>query len=71
MGTVTNSGCITKLDLPPDQVLEAALGKMSSVVIIGYDNEENEYFASSIAYGPEVVWLLERLKLKLLTVDDE
>lgn len=68
MGTVTNLGCITSLDLPPDRVLEGALGKLSSVVIIGYDNEENEYFASSIAGGPEVLWLLEILKLKLLSV---
>ena len=69
MGTVTNIGGITKLDLPPDRVLEAARGKLSSVVIIGYDNEENEYFASSIADGPEVLWMLERAKMKLLTVE--
>lgn len=69
MGDVVNFGGITSLDLPPDQVLEAALGKLSSVVVIGYDNEENEYFGNSIAGGPEVVWLLERLKMKLLTVD--
>lgn len=59
---------ITRLDLPPDRVLDGAKGKMSGLVILGYDTEGNEYFASTYADGGEVLWLLERCKINLLGV---
>ena len=59
---------ITKLDLPPDQILEAAVGKMEGVVIMGWDAQGDEYFASSYADGGTVLWLLERMKKQLLEV---
>jgi len=68
MGEVIELGCITRLDIPPDKVLEKAIGKMDSVVIMGYDKEGEEVFASSIADGGQVLWLLEKCKLKLLKV---
>lgn len=68
MGKVIELGCITRLDLPADKVLENAVGKMEGVVIMGYDKEGEEVFASSIADGGEVLWLLEQCKLKLLKV---
>lgn len=61
---------ITKLDLPPDRLLEAALGKLEGVVILGYDKHGEEYFASSYASGSDVLWLMERLKKQLLEVGD-
>lgn len=61
---------ITILDIPPDRILEAAMGSMDSVVLLGYDNEGNEYFASSIADGSDVLWLLERCKKELLNLED-
>ena len=57
---------ITNLDLPPDRVLEQAIGKLDSVVILGYTKDGDEYFCSSIADGGEVLWIMERLKLCLL-----
>lgn len=68
MGEVVNLGCVTRLDLPPDRILESAIDKLESVVIIGYDKDGQEYFASSIADGAEVVWLMERSKKKLLEI---
>jgi len=68
MGDVIELGCITRLDLPPDKVLEKAIGQLDSVVIMGYDKEGEEVFASSIADGGQVLWLLEQCKLKLLKV---
>ena len=62
---------ITTLDLPPDRILEAAKGKLERVVIVGYDHEGNEYFASSFSDGGEVMWLMERAKLKLMRLADE
>lgn len=61
---------ITKMDLPPERILEAAKGKdLEGVIIIGYDKEGGEYFASSYADGGTVLWLIERCKLALLTGD--
>ena len=58
---------ITKLDLSPDRILEKVKGKLEGVVILGFDKDGEEYFASSYADGGTVMWLLERCKLQLLT----
>jgi hypothetical protein len=62
---------ITKLDSPADHVIESALGKLEGVVILGYDKDGQEYFASSYADGGDMLWLLERAKKALLEVADE
>lgn len=60
-------GCITRLDLPTDTVLDACKGHCSKgVVILGFDDDGQFYFASSIADGGEVIWLLEVAKKELL-----
>ena len=58
---------ITKLDLDPDMVLENTKGKLKGVILIGYDKGGEEYFASTYADGGDVLWLLERMKLRLLS----
>lgn len=60
---------ITTLDLPTEQVLEMAKeAGLTDVVVIGYDKDGDEYFASSKSDGGDVLWLLERAKYKLLTL---
>lgn len=59
---------VTRLDLPPNRILEGALDELEDVVLMGHDKEGNFYFASSIADGGSVLWLMENLKLKLLGV---
>lgn len=59
--------CITKLDVPVDRVLEGAKSQLEGVVIIGYTKDGDEYFASTYADGGEVLWLLERAKIMLMT----
>lgn len=59
---------ITKLDLPPDRVLQSAVGQMDGVVLLGWDKNGELYFASSIADGGEVNWLLDKAKMALLNV---
>ncbi len=59
---------ITRLDLDPDVVLENTKGQLEGLIIIGYDKDGQEYFASSYADGGDVLWLLERMKLRLLNV---
>ena len=68
---IVNFFGVTRLDLPADQILESALGKLKSAIVIGYTSDGEEYFASSIADGGEVVWLIERMKLQLLRVVEE
>lgn len=68
MGSVIDLPVVTRLDLDPDRVLTKAIGECESVVILGYDKDGAEYFASSLADGGSVLWLLERLKKKLLEV---
>jgi len=64
---------VTRLDTDPVLVLREAIesGKLKNVVIMGYDEDEEEYFASSIADGGTVIWLMERLKLQLLRFADK
>lgn len=67
MGTVTVMQNVTRLDIPADRVLEAAgAAELTSVVVLGYTPDGQEYFASSIADGGSVLWLMERLKKQLL-----
>jgi len=70
-GKVIPLGNITRLNIPADQVLVAAIDKLESVIIIGYDKEGQEYFASSIADGGDTLWLVERFKKRLLEIPEE
>lgn len=59
---------ITKLDIDPDVILSAAAGKTDTVVVVGYNKEGELYFASSVADGGAVLWLMELAKKALLEV---
>jgi hypothetical protein len=71
MAEIINLNCVTRLDLPADRVLESAIGKLDKVIIMGYDKDAKEYFASSVADGGEVLWLMERMKKALLVAGEE
>ena len=71
MGDIIPFNGITSLDLDPDVVLEHTKGKLEGFLIAGYDKDGNEYFASTYADGGDVLWLLERMKLRLLSVVEE
>lgn len=70
-GKIISFGGTTTLNMPPDKVLKSAIGKLESVIIIGYDKNENEYFASSIADSGDILWLIERCKQELLTLSED
>lgn len=71
MGRVIPLGCITKLDLPVDRVLESAKGMdLEGVVLLGYRKNGDQYFASTYADGGEVIWLLEMCKKQLLEIGE-
>ena len=72
MGEVVLGDFITRLDVPPDRVIEGAVeASLKSVIIIGYTEGGDEYFASSVADGGTVMFLMERAKFKLLNIVDE
>lgn len=56
---------ITTQDIPVDRVLNAAK-ECDHVLIIGLKDGEPRYYSSS-ADRYQMLWLLERLKLRLLT----
>lgn len=59
----------TTLDIDPDKVLREAIGKLDSVVIMGYtkdSGEMEEYSASSYGDCAKVLWLIKRLERELL-----
>lgn len=70
MGTVIPLNAVTRLDLPPNQILDAARDELECVVVLGYDHDGQEYFATSLADGGEVLWLLERCKVALFAAAD-
>lgn len=71
MGKVIPLNNVTKLDLPVDRVLESAKDQLEGVVLMGYDKEGEFYFASTYADGGDVLWLLENMKKKLLSIGDD
>ena len=56
---------VTTLPLPADRVLENT-PKLQDVVILGYDSEGEFYFSSSIPDGPNINWLMDLAKKRLL-----
>ena len=72
MGEVVNLEQITRLDLPPERIINnAPVTELESVVLIGWKGDGDFYFASSIANGPDVLWLMELAKKKLLEVGED
>lgn len=69
MSNVIQFRGITRLNLDPDLTLENTKGKLKGFVIMGYDTEGEEYFASTYADGGDVLWLMERMKLRLLNTE--
>jgi hypothetical protein len=69
MDNVIPLGNLTKLDLDPDIVLENTKGTLDSFVIVGWDKDGELYFASTMADGGEVLWLLEKTKKQLLDIE--
>lgn len=57
----------TTLDIAAERVLDGAMReKLSDVVVIGYTESDEFYFASSMGDVRDVLWLLEQAKKRLL-----
>ena len=70
MSKVINLPCVTSLNLPPNRILQGAWSKLRGAVLIGWDTYGDFYFASSIADGGDVLWLMEKAKKELLEISE-
>lgn len=64
---------MTKLDLPPDRILEKAREHgLENAIVIGWSDKEGRlYFASSLASAADTLWLIEMARNELLDSDGE
>jgi hypothetical protein len=53
-------------DLPEDAILRESMGKLKTCVVVGFDHQGDEYAVSSIAGGPEALWVLQFAINKLM-----
>ena len=68
---VVNLPVVTTLDIPAERVLASALeADLKQAVVIGNTDDEF-YFASTVADGGSVLWLMEKARLALMGVDVE
>jgi hypothetical protein len=66
---IINLPVVTKLDLPPERILRAAIeADLTSCVIVGEMQDAEPYFASSVASGPDALWLLAHGQRRLLNI---
>jgi len=71
LSNVVVAPIVTTLEGRPDDALKHAIGELESVVVIGYTKSGEEYYASSIADGPNALWLIRRTEHKLIGIVDE
>lgn len=63
---------ITTLDIPPERVLmQAVKDDLNSCFVIGYAKDGSEYFSSSTSDGANIIWMMERVKMKLLDISKD
>lgn len=68
-GNVVSAGIVTSLDVPPSRVLAGALdANLTDVVVMGYTQDGDQFFASSMSDGGTVLWMAEKMKASLLAV---
>lgn len=69
MAEVVYLNCETTLDIPPDRVLEGAIGQTEQVIVIGADSNGKLYFASSYGDQTKTLWLLKKAEKVLLETE--
>lgn len=67
MSKVIDLGNVTSLDFPPEKILTDAMSEdLKAVFVVGRNKDGNLYFASSMADGGDVLWLMELTRKALL-----
>lgn len=55
---VVRLGITTFAELPPDRVLERAVGEITTAVVLGWDNDGELYISSSTGDAKTILFLL-------------
>ena len=58
-------------DLPADAVLERAKGELTTAIVVGFDHDGKPWIYSSLAGGPEAVWLLQTGIYRLMQAQEQ
>ena len=67
MSNVIDLPVVTRLDIPPERILNKALAaELKEVMVIGTKEDGSLYFCASFGDGGNVLWLMERTKIELL-----
>lgn len=71
MGDVVVLDMVTTLDIPPERIIQGAKeAKVKNVMVLGYDENDGFYFASSFSDGGDALWLMEKAKKLLLEIGE-
>lgn len=63
---VVDLDMVTRLDRPPERILNKAIeADLSDVFVAGWDQNGGLYLASSKADGADLLWLIELAKRRL------
>jgi hypothetical protein len=72
VSNVVSFGGLTKLPLPPEKILTAALDHtFSRVTVLGVTEEGEEYVASSTSDCGAILWDMERARHMFMTNADQ
>lgn len=72
MGEVVQANFITSLDIAPDRVINgSAEWGLKEVIIIGFDENGDFHFSSSMADSGDVLYWLEKAKWELFKMADK
>ncbi len=71
MGEIFILDTVTSLPIPVERVLNAAKRCPKDIVVIGWDENDDLYCASSTSDNREVLWLLEMAKQQVLSLNSD
>lgn len=71
LANVVHAPVVTRHASDPDDLLRQAIGELDTVVIVGHTKEGHEFYASSVADGPNALWILQRGAYRLLGIVDK
>ena len=58
-------------EIDADRVLRANIGVFKTVIVAGWDHDDDEAFAASTSHQPDILWLIERYREYLMTPDED
>ena len=71
MGDVVILNTVTRLDLPADRILKAAIeADLDGCCVMGFTKSGDVYAATTYADGGSLLWLMEVVKVRLMQPEE-